>query len=207
MKTLLVAIIGAIVAVGAISAVSTVGFTDDGLSITSINPVKSSAAVMGHVTLTAYDEDGNIKAYRQTDNVVTNVGDDCIAAVIFAGASAHGCTTPALGKFDNIAIGTGDSSSATETTKTLVNPNVPGTISPTGWTTAVVTPATGQGGASTLLTATFYDVNAVITEAAIQDGTTTVGTESVLAVQSFDSITLGATDDLTIQWTVVIDGS
>jgi len=49
----------------------------------SPNALKSGAMVLGHLTLTAYDENGNVIAYQQTDNTVTNRGDDCIARLIF----------------------------------------------------------------------------------------------------------------------------
>lgn len=60
-------------------AFATVDFQDD-------NRLKSSAAMLGHITLIAYDENGNVKDYVQTDNVILNEGDLCIIEDLF-GAS------------------------------------------------------------------------------------------------------------------------
>ena len=208
MKKLLVAIMTSIIAVGAISAASLLLGFDDNFSITSVNPLKSGATMMGHVILTATDENGQIIGYRQTDNVVTNFGDECIADIIFDVASAATCTaTGTVDAYDNIAIGTGDCSSCTETTRQLVQYVTDDFVSPTGFDSAVITTSTTFGGASTLITAIFLDVDATITEAAIQAGTVTDGTASTLAIQSFTGLTIGANNDLTIQWTIVIDGN
>ena len=207
MKKLLVAIMTSIIAVGAISAATLLLGFDDNFSITSVSPLKSGATMMGHVILTATDENGNIIGYRQTDNVVINHGDDCIADIIFAGATGVTCTNSGVDIYDNISIGSGDSSSSTETESALVQYITGVGVSPTGFDTAVITPATALGGSSTLITTIFRDVDATITEAAIQNGGNTAGIESVLAIQSFTALPLGATDDLTVQWTVVIDGN
>jgi spore germination protein GerM len=34
--------------------------------------------MMGHITLTATDQDGNILSYIQTDNIIVNVGENCV---------------------------------------------------------------------------------------------------------------------------------
>lgn len=205
MKKLLVAIIATIVAVGALSASITLGF-DDNFTVTSVNPLKSTAQVMGHVVLTVHDENGAVTAYRQTDNVITNIGDSCIATVMLSG-TGQTCTNSGAGMYDTIAIGTGDSSSATETTTKLATYLSAASGSPTGFVTSVISHGGGNtDGASTLITTVFSNVGATITEAAIQAGSATLGLESVLAIQSFTGLPLGPTDNLTIQWTVVIDG-
>jgi len=208
MKKLLVAMMGTIIALGAISASLAIG-NDDILSTMTVNPLKSTAAVMGHVTLTAYDENGVIKAYVQADNVITNIGDNCFAFVMLgaSGSTTETCTGAAFPMYDNISIGIGDSSSATETTTALATYITSTTISPTGFDTSTVTGATTDQGSTTLITTVFRNVGATITEAAIQRGTNIAGLESVLAIQSFTGLPLGTTDNLTIQWTIVIDGS
>ena len=115
MKKLLIAIMTSIIAVGAISAAMLLGI-DDNFSITSVNPLKSTAGMLGHVTLIATDQNGNIIGYRQTDNVVINHGDDCISDLIFAQSSGVTCTLEAANMYDNISIGFGVNSNTEQTT-------------------------------------------------------------------------------------------
>jgi len=196
MKRIQLAMFGTIIALSAITVIMATNYSEE-LGTYSL---KSQAGVLGHLTLTAYDDDGNVIAYRQTDNVVVNAGDGCISELIFAVTSGAACTGGATA-FDRIYIGTGDSSAASETSTALVTPNAQ-----TGFASAVLTAASSTDvGASTLITANFFNVGATIQEASIQESTTT--TSSVLAIQSFSPIPLGTSDDLTIQWTVSIDGS
>ena len=207
MKKLLVAIMTSIIAVGAISAAMLLGF-DDNFSITSLNPVKSTAAMLGHVTLIATDQNGNIIGYRQTDNVIVNHGDDCLSDLIFAQSSGVTCTLVAASMFDNISIGFGAQTTTAETTSLANYLTDGGLVSPTGFDSAVITPAANSNApASTLITAVFRSVGAQVTEAAIQAGSLTAGLESILAYQTFSTLPLGASDDLTVQWTVTIAGS
>ena len=208
MKKLLVAIIGAIIAVGALSASLSMGYPDN-LSTMSVNPLQSSARMLGHVTLTAYDENGNIKAYRQTDNVITNQLDDCLQKLAFAGVTGAGCTgaTPAAGYFNNMAIGAAASPSTSED-RTALGLYITTPASATGFDSAVLTQATGTGGSSLLVTSTFRPgITVTVTEAAIQSSTATTGSSTEAAIQAFTGISLGASDTLTVQWTVNIDGS
>jgi len=205
MKKLLIAIMTSVIAVGAITGIMAFGLDDDLMTL-SVNPLKSSAQVLGHVTLTVHDENGIIKGYVQTDNVITNIGDSCIAAVMIAG-TVQTCTNSGVDMYDTIAIGTGDSSSADEQTTRLATYLNFGSGSPTGFDSAVISHSGGTSdGSETLITTVFRNVGATITEASIQAGTNTAGLESVLAIQSFTGLPLGPTDNLTIQWTVVIDG-
>jgi hypothetical protein len=83
MKKLLVAMIGVIMAVGVVSLSYAMDNTTNTTTL-SVSPLKSASGMFGHVTLTAYDENGNIKAYRQLDNVITNQMDDCLSKLAFA---------------------------------------------------------------------------------------------------------------------------
>jgi len=163
----------------------------------SPNALKSGAMVLGHLTLTGYDENGNVIAYQQTDNTVTNLGDDCIARLIFNEDIDGNCTTD--NPFDTIHIGTATAGFVES------NTNLGAYHISTGPASVDITAATATGGAATLLTANFIDVSATIAEASIQESTTT--SSDALALQSFPGIPLGANDDLTIQWTVTIDGN
>src|SRR6185437_11944280 len=64
--------------------------------------------VAGHVTMFATAADGRITAYRQSDNLITDQGADCVNKSIFAPSS--GITTTCAGSpgtFNVIALGTG----------------------------------------------------------------------------------------------------
>lgn len=166
-----------------------------------LSSLESGSFMVGHLTLTAYDENGNIKDYRQTDNVVINTADNCISEKIFTLSSGKGCDVTA--NYDNIHIGSG---SDADTSEGDTDP-LPITFEAAqAASTIALTNATGTDGASTQLTATFTDVGANIDEAAIRNSATQGG-GNALAYQQFTEIVLGASDDLTVDWTVTIDGN
>lgn len=191
MKLQYAIVLGAIL-VGSIATVNLALTSEDGFSA---NSLKSTAGMMGHVTLTAVNEDGNIVAYRQTDNVVLNTGDDCLLENAFGVDTSCGAATTA---FDFVEIGTG-SAAKTESNTALVT-----AYTARAGTATLTSAATANSGAVALVTAQFLDVGQDIHEAALRNG---LGTGDVLALQNFSPISLGANDDLTIEWTVTIDGN
>ena len=77
--------LGAVVALGlGVFAISNSFETND------LSTLNSGSFMTGHLTLTATDENGNIKAYQQTDNVVINTADNCISEKIFTLTSGDG---------------------------------------------------------------------------------------------------------------------
>lgn len=160
--------------------------------------LKSSAALLGHITLTAYDENGEIKNYRQTDNVVVNTGDNCILMDILS-TSSGSCATAS--QFNVVHLGTG----TTTMSEGSVLQDMTWNRVTTG-TVGALTAASSTGGASATVTATFPDVSATITEAALMNSQAS-NTANILAMQDFADIALGSTDDLTVQWTITVDGS
>ncbi|MHA7733548.1 hypothetical protein [Nitrosopumilus sp. S6] len=194
MKTSFAVMITAISISGlAAFAFTTADFSQD-------NQLKSTAAMLGHITLIAYDSEGNVKNYVQTDNVVVNEADDCIMEAFFQPSGVTACQNPNT-IFDHIAIGTGNTAFSED-----------GDLSDLTWhsqTTGSVsagTAASGNSGASAVVSATFNDVSATITEAALHNNPTTASADT-MAIQDFNDIALGSTDDLTIQWTITVDGS
>lgn len=192
MKLQLAIVIGAIL-VGSIATVSMAFVQENEFSA---NSLKSAAGMLGHLTLTAVDEDGNVIAYRQTDNVVVNTGDDCLLEDTFAAATACG---DGSALFDDIHIGT------TQTTFTETATGLTTWQATTAGVVGTPTTASGVGGSSVTVTAAFLDVSASIAEAALQNSN--LSASDKLALQSFTAIPLGPTDDLTIAWTVTIDGN
>lgn len=191
--------LGAILALG----VGIFGISNS-FSASESSVLESGSLITGHVTLTATDDAGNIIAYRQTDNAVMNRADNCISELIFSLDTGNGCNTNAS-TYDRIHIGTGSNSTAPSETWTQLT--LPLTYNTDAGATVALTNATGTGGASSLLTATFNNVGATINEAAIRNGAGGTGVGDVLAYQQFPNIVLGATDDLTVEWTVTIDGN
>lgn len=194
MKTQYAIVIGAIL-IGSIATVNWALVSDNG---TTANTLKSSAGMMGHVTLTALNEDGQVIAYRQLDNVVINNADNCILNDVFntSVGSCNSLTNP----YTYVHIGT-NNAAFSETSTDIVTYRAQ-TAGSTGSSTA----ASSNGGASTTITAAFLDVSASIAEAALKNDSLSASAD-VLALQNFTPISLGPTDDLTIQWTVTIDGN
>lgn len=191
--------LGAILAIG----IGTFGISNS-FSASQPAALESGSFMTGHLTVTATDDAGNIIAYRQTDNAVLNRADNCISELIFTLDTGNGCNTNGS-TYDRIHIGTGSNSTTpSEAWTELV---LPLTYNADAGATVALTNATGTGGASTLLTASFDNVGATINEAAIRNGAGGSGVGDVLAYQQFANIVLGATDDLTIEWTVTIDGN
>ena len=196
-KTIPALLLGAIIATG-IGLYGISGFLSDSQS----TALSSSSFMTGHLTLTAYDENGNIKAYRQTDNIVLNTADNCMSEILFTLSTGNGCTLAA--NYDFVHIGTGSDAGTSEAD---VDPlPITFTAVDTGVDSVVLTNASGTGGAATLLTASFIDVNANIDEAALRNSATQGG-GNALAYQQFTEIVLGASDDLTVEWTITIDGN
>jgi len=99
----------AIYAIGAIVAAFALvlGMVAGSTSLTTMsvsNP--DSMQMSGHAIITLADSDGNIKAYRQTDNVVTDNGRDCIADELFGSTGGALCAFSTTDDYTFIGIGT-----------------------------------------------------------------------------------------------------
>ncbi len=193
-----IAILGAVLAIG-LGVFGAYGLAEKDSAAT----LNSEAYMTGHLALLAYDENGNVKAYRQTDNIVLNKADNCLADFAFASTL---CTAEAT--FNKIYIGTGGTPGSTTPTEAEADP-LPVTISGSAATATigVQNAASGTGGASVRLDATFANVNANINEAALRDSAAGASSGNSIAYQEFTAIALGASDSLTIQWTLTIDGN
>jgi len=96
--------IGAIVAAFALVLGMVAGSTSlTTMSVSTQEPMRMS----GHAIITLADSDGYIKAYRQTDNVVTLIGQDCAADELFGTTGGDLCPTAGSNAFIFIGIGTG----------------------------------------------------------------------------------------------------
>jgi len=112
-KTILSTVMIAVAAAGMLGgyAMSNTAFESQ------INAATNNAFLNGHVALTLTDADGNIKDYRQTDNLITTTGENCASKHLFstsAGSarntgvlqnSTSGCYGAVTSPFTVIAIG------------------------------------------------------------------------------------------------------
>lgn len=158
---------------------------------------------LGHVALVVYGPDGNIKAYRQTDNQVTTTGDNATVNKLF-GVARTTNTGTSSGTFTAVAVGTGTNPTLASNTdlQTQVGHKVAAT-------TSIATATHGN----VVLTANFAagkitnSTTQTITEAGIFDNTNMSlnGTNAnMFARQQFTGIGIGPSDTLQITWTINI---
>ncbi len=167
----------------------------------------SQMGIFGHITLTATDPDGKIISYIQTDNLIVNRGENCVAETMFnvttMGDNAcigKGVTTD---RFTFIAIGNGTVSVDVNDTKLAQEVNRTQDIDPD----VVSSSGTGDPGSSSALvtlTAEFTAGEAVtIEESGIFDA---AGKDAgnMLARKTFNPISLAKDDKLTVEWEITI---
>ena len=181
----------------AVAAVSS-GLTFQAIGLSEDTPVGTAdeSGIYGHLTATLFDEDGYVKAYRQTDNRIVDVGLDVIADLVF-GTSLT--TSPTV--IDIMAIGVSGTASAAAQTDLLDRTGL-GTCA--NATVAFLEGATGAGLVNVTDTVSFLGsagCNAGIQEAGLFD----VNNGNMFARQSFGLITVGGSDQLDITWSIEIN--
>jgi hypothetical protein len=207
-NTITIVVLVAIVAVGA-------GFAGFGFASNQPSPnqtvLATSALMSGHIQLVVTDPDGQIKAYRQTDNAITNTGENCVAKMLFKGPATTGtgvCTGAITKPFTYIALGTGTGSD-TPVIADLVTENIAanGLARTLGSATIVnaTTSGTGSTGSSVATITTTFSPTAtvVVTEAGLFNDTKT-GTDGMFARKVFSAVTVNNLDTLTVTWTINI---
>lgn len=180
-----------------------------GISATSFGlaqpaSITSYAPMMGHVTLTVYDADGNIKAYRQTDNTIVDEGDNCMSGQVFDLTSGASCSNGAQ-KFDILAIGSGGGACASQPAETVTALTTEITTPARGnATTAVLTAASGGSSASVQLQRAFaFTSTLTVDEAGVLNSASTTA-DQMLAAQCFSDINVVSGDSLTVTWTFTV---
>lgn len=154
-----------------------------------------SSSILGHVQFVLTDADGNVKAYRQTDNLVVTEGRNTIADLAFPNINANGNATD--NKFSYIGIGTGSTAPAAGNTGEQTP--ISGCLRVQDAT--VTSPGTGQA----QVDATFSGAScaATVTESVLTNsGSATANAGEILARQTFTGIAVGASDSLTVTWTI-----
>ena len=124
-KTTIVGLVAAIAVLSGAMGLSVTGaFSDPKIAQSTI---PATGFLMGAVEIEAFNEDGELIAYRVGDNEVVDGGEQCILKMLFAStggltsgttdgrgeyASTSVCTGVLTGAWDVIAIGTGDTAIA-----------------------------------------------------------------------------------------------
>jgi len=174
------------------------------------NLSSSSGMVMGHVTATAINGDGEIFAYRQSDNAIVEHGMEMIASQLFEGINGtvgtYGIGATGVSPVDAIGIGTSGVGAKSDDTSITENTCQNVTL-PLGWTagTVNVTRAYSLGGVALIGvngSAQFGPSaacggGATYQEAGAFDNDTS---GKMFARNTFNSVTLGNPDSLIINW-------
>ena len=201
-------------------------FDDDGV-ITQSNT--ATGLMMGHLTVEAHNEGGDMIAYRQTDNEVVDDGEQCILKMLFATTGSGdggrgeytssgngGCSGALTGAWDVIGIGTdndngvfatGQSAATVDTLVSLGNET--GTSNGLERGTATTKTWTNGTGATTtkiVLSKTFTSDSPrahAIGESGLFNSTTG-DRNGMLARQTFTDVSLSDGDSITITWTFTV---
>jgi len=207
----------------ALGMVSVSGFSQPLFVASTDMKAENHMGMMGHITFTATDQDGNILSYIQTDNVIVNVGENCVAESMFnVTTNIGGVTQPCAGTgtqtvpnaanngvadggFTYIAIGTGsigigsegqtNSTLRTELDRIKDNSTSVNAAEGTGANSAAVVTI------SEVFTATGTDT---VNESGLFDSKLTSGNNNMLARQVFTGIDLTEGDKLTVEWEIKI---
>ncbi|MEW6044437.1 MAG: hypothetical protein AB1608_09250 [Thermoproteota archaeon] len=183
----------------------------------------SAAAIMtGHVETIVRDSLGNVKEYRQSDNIIVNDGENCVLKMLFGadggdsiGSGTNTCTGEINSGFRVIAIGNssvpaGNSNSTLIAEYTAANGNAAlARQLATTITLTNSTSATGISQATALLEATFTNGGSngqTVNESGLFNSTDT-NTDGMFARQQFTGVSLNNGDSLTVRWTVNIGGT
>ena len=153
--------------------------------------------ILGHITLTVKDANGNIKDYVQTDNTVTQIGENCIVKRMFdnPGNTVTGVQCTTNNNFKAIAIGTGTATAADSQTA------LQGTESSrSGVSTFSLSPAGSLAGSHAVLSKTFTGITATIAESGVFNTNGTGSGGDMLARQTFTGVSLTSSDSLTVNW-------
>lgn len=176
------------------------------LKVQSDTQTIGAVPMLGHVTMTVKDAQGNILAYHQGDNVVVNQAEDCLSDKVFGIPSPQCHTGGAV--YSVIGLGNQSSPSAANKTNTGLQHEVTNQAGLTRLAASTLTETDATSGApvSDVLQVQFTDSSpsaATITEAGLFNSTV-VSSVGMFAHQTFTGVTLNSGDSLTVKWTVTM---
>lgn len=197
--------LGVVLTVGMVGMIGILPNTQG--NVTSQEEKSDAASITGHIIVTAYDADGNIKAYRQTDNLIVDSGKNCAPVLLFGATSPTSCySANAVGSAYNIiAVSTITTDpAATDTALT-------GQITTNGLAKAAASSVTVTIPA---LLGTSTSSETTLTKAFSVTGSSTVGSAGLLnndatvkmfAGKSFTPISVINGDTLTVTWKIQLN--
>ena len=173
------------------------------------NAYEDSSPIYGHMTIVHSDSGGNILAYVQTDNIVTNEAKDCMSERLFGGSDRSGCGATANNDlFDKIGLFTGETFVLEDNFASNTLIAVAGLGIQTADSVAEKTAAAGTGtsvdnGAITSIIKTFQ-AGLNVDQAVNGAGLFNAGGDALFAGQTFTSVTLLEDDTLKITWEITL---
>ena len=205
-RVLFGAVLGAVIALLGSAALSSSPF--DTAETASIYP--HTGYMVGHITLTATDLDGNIISYVQTDNRVVDQGEACALKITFgdSGVGSTDCSGATTAVFDIIALGTSSTGETNIDVALAAETVVSGLARLAAASSTITDDPDGTSGASVLLTQSFTNGGSqtTITESGLFNSTDT-NTDGMFARQIFTGIVLNTGDSLQVDWTITFDGA
>lgn len=190
--TVLTLVAAAMAVIGGTLAVNGLSATPLLIGESATKTLENGMPIMGHVTVVVTDPNGNIKAYRQMDNIVVNVGETCTGARMF-GTTATQCAN--LGLFNYIGIGT--NSAAEDATHTGLQTE---TNTRQQDLTNTLTNSTGPGATSSLSGTFAFTGSAGIQESGLFDAST--GGHMFARKLISPAVNVISGDSLTVTWTI-----
>lgn len=187
----------------------------------SVDTIKTGAYMTGHVETILTDSDGNIIGYRQSDNLITNIGETCATKLLFYNDTVSGqgnaattgtCSGALNSPWTFIALGTGTGTVNGTDTGLYTETSAAG-LARARATTVTFTNSSGTGStsaASVLIERTFTNTSGgtvTVTESGLFNETSSSATDSMFAKQVFGGIGVNNGDSLTVRWTINIGGT
>ena len=225
-KTTIVGLVAAIAVLSGAMGLSVTGAFSDPTLMTSN---AATGFLIGHVEIEATNANGELFAYRQSDNAVVDDGEQCILKMLFGtsgmtndgrgeylattsdgsiSATVGACTGILTGAWDIIAIGEGTTTPADTDVKlqTEFTTATGAGLDRAYATTKTWTNGTGATTTKIVLKNTFTSTSGStesITESGLFNSTTVAGS-GMLAHQTFTAVSLTSGDSITVTWTFTV---
>ena len=225
-STIIVLVAALAVLSGAMGMSMTGAFSDQEFMTASTKNV-AIGLMAGHLEVEARNADGELFAYRQTDNEVVDDGEQCILKLLFAttgnvqagrgeytsvnaAAGNPACTGALTGAWDVIGIGTTTTSAADTDVRLGNETSTSNGLHKGTATTKTWSNGTGTDATQIVLSKTFTNESprahaiaesGLFNSTTLCNSTTGVGCQGMLAHKAFSAVTLANGDSITITWT------
>ena len=194
-----VAVIAVVAGLTGVTALGEISFVEN-----DVSSMNTSVPISGHMIIQVTDDEGNIKNYMQTDNVITSNGKDCTGNFLFG----VGTCDDNASVFTNIELSS-NSFADNAATADLTNAQFNGKLTTAGLqkstsnTVSQVAPASGTGSVRYDIVHTFsYSTGGSQT---VQSAALMNTLNSLFAIKNFPSaVSLNPGDDLTVTWQITL---